>query len=149
MTTDNTTDAESKTMEMPEVVEPVLDLHLRLLVKMLNDDETNRSYFGISLNIPGGVIYGHAISHDAYLDDWESTVREANGNGVDFVATLPRKLSEFLDEEMKDVAQDPLPRMIHLRNATFLTGAPIQTMEYRLWRGRIADVAGWSLSMPS
>lgn len=147
MTTDDTTEA--KAMKMPEVVEPVMDLHLRFLVKMLNDDETKQSTFGISLNIPGGVIYGQAISHDAYLDDWEAGVREANGNGVEYLATLPREISKVVEEETKDLAKDPLPRMIHLRDATFLTGAPIQTMEYRLWRGRIADVTGWSLSVPS
>ncbi|MFJ3804683.1 hypothetical protein ACIPSJ_51535 [Streptomyces sp. NPDC090088] len=136
-------------VQLPDVMEPVLDLHLQHLIKMLNDDETKKSHFGISLNIPGGVIYGQAISRDAYLDAWEAEIRQSSGAGAEFIATLPRKISEVGDKLVKGRDTKPLPRWIHLREATFLTGAPVQTMHYGLWRGRLSDVAGWSFSLPS
>ncbi|MFF3711897.1 hypothetical protein [Streptomyces phaeochromogenes] len=135
--------------EYPDVVEPVLDLDLRMLLMMLAEDRENNSHVGISLNIPGGIIYGHAISREAYLEEWEENVRHAEGAGAELIAQLPRMVANALDEALGDRDLDPLPRWIHLREATFLTGAPVQTMHFNLWRGRIADISGWSLSLPS
>ncbi|MFD0427912.1 hypothetical protein ACFQ60_05945 [Streptomyces zhihengii] len=59
----------------------------------------------------------------------------------------PRLIDEVVEGRRDEREADPLPRWVHLRNATFLTGATAQTMHYELWRGRLADVVGWSLSI--
>ncbi|TXS52283.1 hypothetical protein [Streptomyces sp. t39] len=133
----------------PDVVEPLLDMELRMLVRLVDQDEENRSHFGVSLNIPGGVIYGQVISREAYAQEWESSLRDLPGAGAESLARIPRLINEVLQEQRDDRDADPLPRWVHLRNATFLTGATTQTMHYELWRGRLADIVGWSLSIPS
>ncbi|QNP61541.1 hypothetical protein [Streptomyces genisteinicus] len=133
----------------PGVVEPLLDTELRMLVRLVDRDDENRSHFGVSLNIPGGVIYGQVISRDAYALEWEASLRGLPGAGAESLARIPRVINEVLEEQRDDRDDDPLPRWVHLRDATFLTGSTAQTMRYGLWRGRLADVVGWSLSIPS
>lgn len=133
----------------PNVVEPILDLDLQMLISMLDGDETGQSHFGVSLNIPGGLLYGQAISRRAYEEEWEQSLRDASGPGSEALARVPRLVRETLREELGSRKPGLLPRWVHLREATFLTGAANQTMRYALWRGRLADVAGWSLSLPS
>ncbi|MFJ5809719.1 hypothetical protein OG906_02445 [Streptomyces sp. NBC_01426] len=133
----------------PEVVEPLLDLELRMLINLVNKDEENRSHFGVSLNIPGGVIYGQVISRSAYAQEWETALRDLPGAGAESLARLPRLINQVLEEQSEEQETDPLPRWVHLQDAVFLTGAANQTMRYGLWRGRLADIVGWSLSIPS
>lgn len=130
------------------VVEPILDLDLQMLISMLDGDETGQSHFGVSLNIPGGLLYGQAISRRAYEEEWEQSLRDG-GPGSEALAAVPRLVRETVREELGSRTPGLLPRWVHLREATFLTGAANQTMRYALWRGRLADVAGWSLSLPS
>ncbi len=140
---------EQPRLRSPEMVEPLLDLELRMLINLVNKDEENRSHFGVSLNIPGGVIYGQVISRSAYALEWEAALSGLPGAGAESLASLPRLINQVLDEQLAEYDTDPLPRWVHLRDATFLTGAPNQTMHYGLWRGRLADIVGWSLSIPS
>ncbi|MBM9623646.1 hypothetical protein [Streptomyces zhihengii] len=137
------------TPRFPGVVEPLMDMELRMLVRLVDQDEENRSHFGVSLNIPGGVIYGQVVSRDAYAREWESSLRGLPGAGAEGLARIPRLIDEVVEGRRDEREADPLPRWVHLRNATFLTGATAQTMHYELWRGRLADVVGWSLSIPS
>ncbi|OKK22924.1 hypothetical protein AMK16_01975 [Streptomyces sp. CB00455] len=122
---------------------------MSMLVGMLDDDETHQSRFGVSLNIPGGVLYGQVISRRAYEEEWETSLRDLPGPGSEALARVPRLLREAVDGAVGSGPADRLPRWVHLRDATFLTGAANQTMHFALWRGRLADVAGWSLSLPS
>ncbi|WP_404954281.1 hypothetical protein [Streptomyces sp. 147326] len=140
---------ERRKLRPPETVEPLLDLELRMLVNLVNKDEENRSHFGVALNIPGGAIFGQVISRTAYAQEWEASLRDLPGAGAESLASLPRLINEVVEERREEFEPNPLPRWVHLRDATFLTGAPNQTMHYGLWRGRLADVVGWSLSIPS
>ncbi len=141
--------SEQRRPRFPRVVEPPLDPELRLLISLVNGDGENRSHFGVSLNIPGGVIYGQVISRDAYAQEWEAALRDLPGAGAESLARLPKLINQVLEKQHEEQETDPLPRWVHLRDATFLTGAPNQTMHYGLWRGRLADIVGWSLSIPS
>lgn len=149
MADEQTTGGGEGARRFPGVVEPLMDAELRMLVRLVDQDEENRSHFGVSLNIPGGVIYGQVISREAYAREWEASLRDLPGAGAEALARIPRLIDEVLDEQRDDREADPLPRWVHLRDATFLTGATAQTMRYELWRGRLADVVGWSLSIPS
>lgn len=150
------TDGQRPGQRHPGPVEPLLDIELQMLVNLVEKDQEDRSHFGVSLNIPGGVIYGNVISRHAYAQVWESELRGLPGAGAESLARLPRLIDEVLQEERAAAASpsagggtDPLPRWVHLRDAHFLTGSSNQTMHYALWRGRLADVVGWSLSIPS
>ncbi len=99
-------------------------------------DQADRSHFGVSLNIPGGVIYGNVISRHTYAQVWESELRELPGAGAESLARLPRLIDEVLEEERAAGASprtgagggtDPLPRWVHLQDARFLTGSSNQT----------------------
>ncbi|MFD6875007.1 MULTISPECIES: hypothetical protein [unclassified Streptomyces] len=154
MTDQPETDGQRTGPRHPELVEPLLDIELRMLINLVEKDEEDRSHFGVSLNIPGGVIYGSVISRSAYARVWESELRGLPGAGAESLARLPRLINEVLQEEraagtVAGATADPLPRWVHLRDAHFLTGSSAQTMHYALWRGRLADVVGWSLSIPS
>ncbi|WSK17863.1 hypothetical protein OG730_00210 [Streptomyces sp. NBC_01298] len=152
------TNDQRRGVRRPGSAEPLLDMELQMLVSLVEEDQEDRSHFGVSLNIPGGVIYGHVISRHAYVQVWESELRELPGAGATSLARLPKLIDEVLHEERAAAASpgagagggaDPLPRWIHLQDARFLTGSSNQTMHYALWRGRLADVVGWSLSIPS
>ncbi|MET9622751.1 hypothetical protein ABZZ37_18585 [Streptomyces sp. NPDC006464] len=132
--------------ERPGVVEPVLDFDLRSLVAAVNAEDNQRAFFGVTLHMPSGLVCGDVIGREAYLDAWEELLRDARGKGAEQFATFFRDTEQILDEV--GIASVPsLPRWIHLRDVRILTGP--QILRSPLWRGRLADVAGWSVGAPS
>jgi len=126
------------------------DMYLGVLSDLLELDTSHGSSVSVSLNIPGGVIYGQMISHSAWIEGWESGLRDVAGEGADLVAKMPRMMRERMAERARERGAAGVEdnRWVHLRNATFVTGAVNTTMHYRLWRGRLDDVVGWSLWQP-
>ncbi|MCX4825248.1 hypothetical protein OG883_36405 [Streptomyces sp. NBC_01142] len=132
----------------PTVVEPVPDLQLQLLIRLLGQDP--RSSLPITLNIPGGVLYGDLIAHEAWKADWAQSLRRMEGPGAHLLAKFPETVDQIIDElhgEDGNGSQG-LPRWIHLRSVTIVTGAK-KPVTSPLWRARLADISGWSLGKPA
>ncbi|WP_328315988.1 hypothetical protein [Streptomyces sp. NBC_00388] len=131
---------------VPTVTEPVPDLQLQLLVRLLG--EQLRATLPVTLNIPGGVLYGELIAHEAWKADWAKSLRELGGSGADVMAGFPETVDQALSELHGDEGPHQLPRWIHLRDATLVAGG-LNSVALPLWRGRLADVSGWSLGRPA
>ncbi|MCX4529997.1 hypothetical protein OG982_30725 [Streptomyces sp. NBC_01551] len=135
----------------PEVTEPVLDMYLGLLVPLLELDE--RNHIPVTLTVSGAVIYGELISYDVWKSEWVKLLQESTqGAGVDVLAKFPQSVDdvrqELVDAGELHVLKSP-PRFVHLRDVSILGGSHSTTINHRLWRGRLAEVSGWSLGTPS
>ncbi|WP_433573334.1 hypothetical protein [Streptomyces sp. CA-251247] len=128
------------------ITEPVPDLQLQLLIRLLGQDP--RMSLPITLNVPGAVIHGDLIAHEAWKADWAQSLRHMEGPGAQLLASFPESVDQALDEMAGDDGHQGLPQWIHLRDTTCFTGTP-HPVTAALWRGRLADVAGWSLGKPA
>ncbi|MFD3336070.1 hypothetical protein ACFWV1_26000 [Streptomyces sp. NPDC058700] len=122
----------------PEVVEQVIDLDLRLLVSFYNAHKENS--LSITLHVPGGIVSGELIGREAYLERWDAVVGAVEqGEGLVGV----QRMTQGLLDEAGVPKSDDLPRWIHLRDVAVM--APNRLVTFPFWRGRLADVSGWSL----
>ncbi|MER5966390.1 hypothetical protein [Streptomyces sp. NPDC002057] len=125
----------------PGIVEPVLDMDLRLLVDLMDSDEAKEAAVGVTLNVPGGIVSGNIIGREAYLDSWDALTR---GSGMSGLSGFQREAERALDRAGVPKPTD-FPRWIHLRDAAVMT--PNQLVRFPIWRGRLADVSGWFLGV--
>ncbi|MFC4611289.1 hypothetical protein ACFO9E_26350 [Streptomyces maoxianensis] len=125
-------------------VEPLLDIQLQLLIRLLEAEP--QSSLPITLHVPGGLVHGDLITQQAWKADWAQSVRRLGGKGAQLLAEFPETVDQSLDEVIGEQAPEHLPRWIHLRDAT-LAGAE-GPFTVPAWRGRLADVSGWSLTRP-
>ncbi|MER5550407.1 hypothetical protein ABT001_01730 [Streptomyces sp. NPDC002793] len=127
------------------ITEPVPDLQLQLLIQLL--DRELRSGLPITLTLAGGVLHGDVIGHEAWKADWARSLRQVEGEGANLIAEFPETVDQGIRELGPGDGTAQLPRWIHLRDATLvLAGAG--DLRLPLWRGRLADVSGWSLGRP-
>ncbi|MFJ5834596.1 hypothetical protein [Streptomyces sp. NPDC093089] len=126
--------------EFPDIVEPVLDLDLRLLVSMVDSEENRGTSVSITLHVPGGIVSGELIGREEYLDRWDAVATNA---GMPGVVGFQRKAAAVLRQAGVRKPND-LPRWIHLRDAAVL-GPNGRLFTFPSWRGRLADVSGWAL----
>jgi hypothetical protein len=130
----------------PAATEPVLDIHLQMIVQLLGQEL--RSSLPVTLNVPGGVLHGELISHEAWKAAWAQDLREITGDGARMMAVFPETVDQGVEEAHGAEGPDTLPRWIHLRDATLLTGSTA-SVALPLWRARLADVSGWALGRPA
>lgn len=130
----------------PTTTQPVPDVQLQMLIRLLEEDP--RSSLPITLNVPGGVVYGDLIAHDAWKADWEQSLRGMETLSSGLLSRFPETVDQAVDEMTGEAGAHHLPRWIHLRNATVTTGGINGAIELPVWRGRLADVAGWALGRP-
>ncbi|MEU1128226.1 hypothetical protein ABZ371_32750 [Streptomyces sp. NPDC005899] len=140
----------SETVEAPSatasvITEPVPDLQLQMLMRLL--DREQRSSLPITLTLSGGILHGDLIGHEAWKADWARSLRQVEGEGANLLAEFP----EIMDQGMRELGAEgegsQLPRWIHLRDATLVLGGA-NAVHLPLWRGRLADVSGWTLGRP-
>ncbi|ELP64146.1 hypothetical protein PV735_05410 [Streptomyces turgidiscabies] len=130
--------AEIKAKESAEAIAPTADYYLVLMTTLLEKVGENSS-IGVSLNISGGLVTGHLVTHKVWEALWKEQVSQANEwvGGV-----IARVLEETATDEVEDEA---IPvRYIHLKDATFISGST--TSKVGLWRGPLHQVAGWTNS---
>ncbi|MEU6054251.1 hypothetical protein ABZ829_28000 [Streptomyces xanthochromogenes] len=129
--------------------EKVDDIYLQALSLLVAQSPENSA--GITLTVPGAVVRGELVGHEAWTAAWAVQMRAlGRGTGVEAVAGIPdqvERLSAVIREEMGlDPAADAgHGEFLHLRNATIVTGAPGTSISGVLWRGRVSDVSGWSM----
>ncbi|MEW2565719.1 hypothetical protein [Streptomyces liliiviolaceus] len=129
----------------PIVTEPVPDLQLQMLVRLVGQDP--QAALPITLFIGGGLLYGDLISHKAWKTDWARSLRGVDGPGAHLLERFPEQVDEAVSDKQGRPVPQRLPQWIHLRDATSVVaaGGPVVMP---LWRGRLTDVSGWSLGKP-
>ncbi|WP_411112600.1 hypothetical protein [Streptomyces sp. 029-5] len=128
----------------PMVTAPVPDLQLQLLIRLVGEDP--KAKLPVTLHTPGGVLHGDLIAHEAWKTEWARDLRQVEGEAAGLLARLPEAVDQVMGELQGEDGPHGLPQWIHLRDVTYLTsGAPVISP---LWRGRLADVSGWSLGKP-
>ncbi|MFD9238401.1 hypothetical protein ACFWB3_24470 [[Kitasatospora] papulosa] len=136
---------ETRLEATPVVTEPVPDLQLQLLIQLL--DREQRSSLPITLTLAGGVLHGDVIGHEAWKADWARSLRQVEGEGANLIAEFPETVDQGIRELGGGDVTAQLPRWIHLRDATLMSGGA-GSLRLPLWRGRLADVSGWALGRP-
>ncbi|MFD9630036.1 hypothetical protein [Streptomyces violascens] len=127
----------------------VLDIYLYALTRYVA--QVPGDSVGITLVVPGAVVRGNLIGHETWTAAWAVQMRAwGQGTGVETVAQLPdqvERLSEAVRREQGlDAAADAGHKeFLHLRDAIITNGSPATSISGVLWRGRIADVSGWSM----
>ena len=119
------------------------DWFLQVLVTLAN----HGGEFGITLQVPGGhLVSGILTSGRVY---GEALAQLMSGPVADAI----RNMFEDAYPESSEPANetDPRPRFVHLRQARYFhaSGVPIPTNEPVLWRGRISQVAGFTIGQLS
>ncbi|MFJ5265231.1 hypothetical protein ACIQAC_32675 [Streptomyces sp. NPDC088387] len=128
----------------PVVVEPVPDVQLQMLVRLLGQDA--QAALPVTLVVGGCLLHGDLISHERWRADWARSLRGIDGPGADLLERFPEQVDEVVADKQGAVAQR-LPQWIHLRDAT-APATPGRPVVMPLWRGRLTDVSGWSLGRP-
>ena len=129
----------------PIVTEPVPDLQLQLLVRLLAQDA--QAALPITLTVGGAFLHGDLISHEAWTTGWAHSLHGVDGPGAKLLERFPEQVDEVVEEKQGRSAPQRLPQWIHLRDATGVAaGGGSAVMP--LWRGRLTDVSGWSLGKP-
>ncbi|MFD3442263.1 hypothetical protein ACFWU3_32705 [Streptomyces sp. NPDC058685] len=125
--------------------EPVPDMQLQLLVRLLAQDPG--SSLPMTLSTPGGIVYGDVIAHETWKADWAMSLHRMDGSGAQTLARFPELVDQAIGEMSGSDTPQSLPQWIRLRDVTLVHGP--QSMTSPLWRGRLADVSGWSLGKPA
>ena len=137
----------------PVVTQPIHDLYLRMLIRVLEQDGSNRSSMSITLTTNGGVVYGHLITRETWKGLWAEQMKTAVGTGVDVLATFPDDIDSGFDQAYEEEGVEPpeddgMRYFVHLKNATILAPGA-NRISVPSWRGRMESVVGWSLGGPS
>ncbi|MFJ9620807.1 hypothetical protein [Streptomyces sp. NPDC101181] len=130
------------------ITEPLPDLQLQLLIQLLDEDP--RAGLPLTLTHPGGLLHGDAIGHEQWKAEWARSLRQVEGEGANLLAEFPETVDQGVRElhaHEGDAEGARLPRWIHLRDVTLITGS-MSAISLPLWRGRLADVSGWALGRP-
>lgn len=129
----------------PIVTEPVPDLQLQLLVRLIAQDA--QAALPVTLTAGGLVLHGDLISHEAWTTEWARSLHGMEGSGAQLLARFPQQVDEVVEDRQGKAVPQRLPQWIHLREATAVTGGG-GSVVMPLWRGRLTDVTGWSLGKP-
>ncbi|HEX2054374.1 MAG TPA: hypothetical protein VHJ78_11705 [Actinomycetota bacterium] len=123
-------------------------------------DSVNRAgfSFGITLNIPGGLVSGWVVSGNEYFHGIANVLEQAGGESFADVMrqVAVQRYPMFQAESDDDVpggpaleSDEPPPvDYIHLRDARFFYGGnAIPGNQGVWWRGKISDVVGFTYGL--
>ncbi|WP_329416276.1 hypothetical protein OG802_32285 [Streptomyces sp. NBC_00704] len=130
----------------PVVTEPTPDVQLQMLVRLIGQDP--EAALPVTLTVGGGFLHGELISHEAWTAEWAHSLRTFDGPGARLLKHFPEEVDRAVADRQGHSGPQRLPQWIHLRDATAVSAAR-HPVVMPLWRGRLADVAGWSLGRPS
>jgi hypothetical protein len=121
------------------------DWFLQSLVETINGTEAE---LGITLQVGGLLVSGHLVSghrwFEAFADQIAAGIADAEGR--EEVRAAYASYADVYRQDDPDV-EAPLPQFIHLRDAHYFgaDGSAIPSSQGVLWRGRVAQVAGFHL----
>lgn len=102
----------------------------------------------ISINVPGGIVSGTLIPVTQYFDEFVDQFKA--GFKGDVGQIYFDQLSGYKPSEEELSEHRPLPQYIHLKDAKLYSpGTTGGHVTAPLWRGRINEIAGFFLSVPS
>jgi hypothetical protein len=105
----------------------------------------------ITLNLGGSMVSGELISVNSYIDEFAAQYRDGFTD-PELGKTFFELVSSFKPETPNPAGTLPeqRPRYIHMRNVrTYAPGRPQFAVNSTLWRGRISEVSGFVLGVPS
>lgn len=114
----------------------VLLLGLTELIERLDNGDGVPSSVSLTATTPGAVVSGLLVPRRWWV---EETVRHLTADAATFGTVMGSLFDEFRPD-------GTLPRYFHLMDARLIVGPGDQSDIGMLWRGRIADVSGWSLT---
>jgi hypothetical protein len=139
------------------VTEDVQDLHVSDAPKLESVDpllvflvhlanQAPDTVMSITLTMPGSVVSGDLICNQTWLEEVGAKVANAGGRGAnglaDVLTTWHSTVGRVLVEGEGSIG-NRLPGMIHMRDALVFTSNTSSGASH--WRGRIDQVAGWSI----
>jgi hypothetical protein len=122
---------------------PREDWFLQVLVNITDKDQE----FGITLLCGGFLVSGTLVSEPKFFEgfatDFASAFPEADKAHVKRTMMVPGEVAKTATAE----GDGPLPGYIHLKDAKFFhpSGTPIPGNRGVWWRGRLAEVSGFTL----
>jgi hypothetical protein len=120
-----------------------VDMKLATLVSVIEQGD-GRSTFTLTLNIPGAVVTGRAVSHSV----WAVRLKEmvANKTGDDGAAAAVDALSSVFHAGHEFPVDDLEFDRIHMVDVQYVMGGGLMpSNEGLVWRGRLKDVSGWAI----
>jgi hypothetical protein len=137
--TTTTEEAPAENEDLPTTFYDEPDGALAMLVGLVNDDIMTG--IGVTLAVPGGIVGGLLISYSAWMD--------ANAEIAEAISPFFTALKDHMNAAKPATDLPPRPiHFIHLCDARYWTpGSTISLPSPggMLWRGRLAQVSGWSL----
>ncbi|AWB93867.1 hypothetical protein [Aeromicrobium chenweiae] len=131
-------DAETADFEDVEGSLPdVLLISLVELIERLDDRGDEPLSVSVTATIPGGVVSGLLVPRRWWVDEATRELTASDPNIGRAMGSL------FTELRPLDGA---LPAYFHLRDARLIVGPGNQHGSGMLWRGRLADVSGWSFT---
>lgn len=137
--------------ELPEVSQEdatPIDMFLEVVLDLLSKGEHPDAFATLTLTVGGLVVTGDAIPTSVWLRMW---IDQLESGGVPFDAEARGLVDRFyaelvgLHDKLKE-ADKPAPawRFVCMKDVMIFTGggAPVRLP---LWRGRLAEINGWSL----
>ncbi|MBK5288330.1 MAG: hypothetical protein JJE46_07675 [Acidimicrobiia bacterium] len=130
-----------------EVAEGQLpDPILRVLVSVCNRGSLS---FAVTVAQGGLVISGTAVGVAEFMHNMAAELEARGGTDAAVLSEPLRYLGQIADEPSPENGPstnpvDDLPLYLHLEEATIRSGSAILGEHVR-WRGRLAEVEGWSL----
>lgn len=129
-------------MQLPDPI-------LRVLVSVCNRGTLS---FGLTIAQGGLLISGTAIGVSRFMQNVAAELEARGAEDAEVLAEPLRYLALLAEEPTveAETATDPvddLPLYLHLEHARIRSGDAVLGDDVR-WRGRLADVEGWSLGLP-
>lgn len=103
---------------------------------------------GITLTVGGGLVSGLLVGGGEWIKLFADQFQQGVGRGnlPDLADTLANSFRQYSEIYEGKKSLSPQATFIHLKNAHhFIAGTPIPSGPGVLWRGRLSEVAGFSL----
>jgi hypothetical protein len=138
-------DQTQQTIQQPPYVRVLPDTFLQGLVDTVN---IRGFEIGITLHVGGFLVSGKMVGVDKYFEGFASAFT-AGWTDEEAASSMREQLTALGKGSVGDeaAADRLLPQCIHLSDAHFFNtnGNPIPGNRSVLWRGRLSEVAGFSL----
>lgn len=125
-----------------------VDSVLEILVGFANDTGTSMS---LTVHVGGGIVTGLLVGYAEWLRLVSEKIRVDTPTAAGVLDPLVTAEHEHQEQRgaQREDAPFVAPRHLHLRDAHFIDGGnedpPLDRIGF-LWRGRLSEVSGWTLS---
>jgi hypothetical protein len=101
--------------------------------------------FGLLASIPGGTVWGTAVSRDDWLELWFNQMKASGPAGTMLAGAFELSIQDSGIILLDDDLEDDWPTYIHLKAATVhLSSGDMGPMLFRM---KLSEVSGWSMGV--